>query len=393
MKFLKERRHAGRFLTIITCFAGFVGWSPAEAAEEGSRFDDVWDLATLYKGEEDSWVRKVALTGRFQLDYAHLDGDGTRPGAAGGQELDLDEWNIRRLRAGGKVGFRDGFTLHVEVDFDVEEDPVYRRLTDAAIAWSASDALEVKVGKQGMNFTLDGSTSSKELLTIDRNNLSNNLWFTNEYMPGVAVEGKQDGWLYGAGLFSRGGQDEEFGDFDAGVAGVVSVGRDFQGVWGLDEAVVSADLMCSEKDLSDPSLFTNRLLGQVASLRTSLKEGDFGFRGDVAAADGYGGQPDMAGFVLMPYMDLPWNLQAVLRYTFVESDGNNGLRFTNYEAELLDGGRGDRYQELYAGLNHYIYGHKLKLQTGLSWIRMEDAAADGGDFDGLSWITGLRVAW
>ena len=56
-------------------------------------------------------------------------------------------------------------------------------------------------------------------------------------------------------------------------------------------------------------------------------------------------------------------------------------------------GRGDLYNEGYAGVNYYFYGHKLKLQSGLQDADMNDAANDGGAYSGLSWITGIRVGW
>ena len=59
------------------------------------------------------------------------------------------------------------------------------------------------VGKQGVPFTMDGATSSKELLTIDRSNLANNIWFPQEYIPGVSVSGRRAPWVYRAGVCIR----------------------------------------------------------------------------------------------------------------------------------------------------------------------------------------------
>jgi hypothetical protein len=53
-----------------------------------------------------------------------------------------------------------------------------------------SPRLALTFGKQAVNFTMDGSTSSKELIAIDRSNLTNNLWFTEEYLPGVGLSGR-----------------------------------------------------------------------------------------------------------------------------------------------------------------------------------------------------------
>ena len=355
--------------------------------------DDVWDSAVFYSDSTNPYIQKLAFTGRLHLDYAHVDGEGTRPAPLGTDDLSWDEFNVRRLRAGFKATFFKDFTAHAEGDFDVEEDPVYLRMTDAYIGWKHSDAFGIKVGKQGMAFTLDGSTSSKELLTLDRNNLTNNLWFTYEYIPGITAGGKVGNWVYNTGVFSQGGEDKEFGDFDGGTSWLASLGYDFSKAMGADEALLSLDYVFNEETPSTPPMFTNRTLGQVVSLNFRYQKEDFGIRGEVAGGDGFLGQADSLGFNLMPYYNITDKLQGVLRYTFIESDGDNGLRMTSYESSTVGGGKGDQYQELYAGLNYYLYGHKLKVQTGLSYLSMRDQADDGGAFDGLSWITGIRVAW
>jgi phosphate-selective porin OprO/OprP len=94
----------------------------------------------------------------------------------------------------------------------------------------------------------------------------------------------------------------------------------------------------------------------------------------------------------MPYFSLTRNLQAVTRYTFLDSRGPNGLRLATYE-NIVVPGRGDRYNEFYAGGNYYFYGHKLKLQSGVQIADMNDSRADGGEYHGVSWTTGLRIGW
>jgi phosphate-selective porin OprO/OprP len=131
----------------------------------------------------------------------------------------------------------------------------------------------------------------------------------------------------------------------------------------------------------------------VCSLNFTHEKGPFGLRGDFSAGDGFLGQSDIRGLALMPYYNFNENLQAVFRYTFVASDSDNGVRFARYESELVPGRRGDQYQEAYLGLNYLIYGHKLKLQSGVQYASMRDPADDGGAYDGFSWTTGLRLSW
>jgi phosphate-selective porin OprO/OprP len=96
--------------------------------------------------------------------------------------------------------------------------------------------------------------------------------------------------------------------------------------------------------------------------------------------------------MIMPYYNFTAKLQAVARYTYLESSDDNGVRFARYENQVV-AGRGDQYQEFYAGLNYYIYKHKLKVQTGVQYADMRDQAGDGGAYSGWAWTTGLRISW
>ncbi len=82
-------------------------------------------------------------------------------------------------------------------------------------------------GKQGVPFTNDGATSSKELLTIDRSNIANNIWFPQEYMPGVSVSGRIAPWVYRGGVYTSGAMNREFGEFSGDYFTLALVGYDF----------------------------------------------------------------------------------------------------------------------------------------------------------------------
>ena len=84
--------------------------------------------------------------------------------------------------------------------------------------------------------------------------------------------------------------------------------------------------------------------------------------------------------------------QAVVRYTYLSSEKDNGLRLALYENTVVPG-RGDEYNEIYLGLNYYFYKHKLKVQTGVQYADMKDRADDGGEYSGWAWTTGLRISW
>ena len=94
----------------------------------------------------------------------------------------------------------------------------------------------------------------------------------------------------------------------------------------------------------------------------------------------------------MPFLNLTSGFQVVTRYTYLRSRDDNGVRLARYENQVTDG-RGDRYNEFYVGLNYYLYGHKLKLQSGLHFADMNDNAADGGAYFGAASTIGVRVSW
>jgi phosphate-selective porin OprO/OprP len=94
----------------------------------------------------------------------------------------------------------------------------------------------------------------------------------------------------------------------------------------------------------------------------------------------------------MPWLNLTKKVQAVARYTYVAGDEPNSVRLNRYE-NFLTSARGDEYNEVFVGLNYFLYGHKLKLQTGWSYQTMHDRAADGGKYAGWSWVSALRASW
>jgi phosphate-selective porin OprO and OprP len=353
--------------------------SAAEPASspELSIYDRIWQHAELYNNPDNPVIQSIAFTGRYQLDYAVLDRD------------DFDHFGTRRWRMGSKMKLFGDFTLHSEVELDPHEDPWYQRFTEANLSWSRSKAFKFTVGKHGAPFTLDGMTSSKELLTIDRSNLGNNIWFPQEYIPGVSGSGGIDNWRYLLGVFSSGSANKEFGNFAGGYFILTTLGYDFAKALNVKQALLSANYVFQD---SHPNNTFTRSLEHIGSLNFQFDTDKWGFRSDLSAAKGALGQSDIWGGMLMPYYNITRKLQVVSRYTYISSAEDNGVRFARYENFVISG-RGDKYHEIYGGLNYYFYGHKLKVQTGVQHVEMKDGATDGGAYRGWAWTTGVRVSW
>jgi phosphate-selective porin OprO/OprP len=355
--------------------------SSGTSAADTSIYDRIWrEFTTVYDNNSNPVVQRILFSGRFQHDFA----------AIGADQGDHDEWNTRRLRVGPRVTLFRTFTLHVEAELNPQEiDPLYMRLTDAYLQWSRSGRFVVTAGKQGIPYTMDGATSSKELLAIDRSNLTNNIWFPQEYLPGVSVSGRTAPWIYRLGVYSAGTATKEFGKFDGGAAALAVVGYDFAKPLGVREALLAANYVHQQENLRNT--FT-RQLQNILSVNFKLETERWGMRSDVSTATGYLRQSDLWGVMAMPYFNVTDKLQLVGRYTILESDDPNGVQLATYENRVV-AGRGDEYTELYAGANYYFYGHRLKLQTGVQFADMNDRANDGGAYSGVSWTTGLRVGW
>jgi|SRR5687768_2974152 len=351
------------------------------AKKEPSTFEKAWASFTeVYVDDSNPTVQRVLLSGRFHYDFTTIDAD----------EGDHDEWNVRRLRIGPRITLFRTLTLHAEVELDPQRhDPLYTRFTDFYVMWTKSPRVVLTAGKQSAPFTLDGATSSRELLTIDRSNLANNLWFPQEYIPGVTVSGRRAPWVYRVGLYSAGEANREFGEFSGGMFTLVSLGRDFAPTLGAREALLTGNYVYQNPD--GDNTFT-RQLEHIASLNFRFEKTLWGTRADVSTAKGYLGQSGMWAFQGMPFVNATSKLQFVARYTYINSDAPNGIRFATYESRVVSG-RGDEYNELYLGANYYFYGHRLKLQSGVQFADMKDRANDGGAYSGVAWTTGLRVGW
>ena len=192
------------------------------------------------------------------------------------------------------------------------------------------------VGKQSVPFTQEGATSSKELITIDRSNLVNNIWFTQEYMPGVSISGRAAPWIYRGGLYSSGAMNREFGRFNGDMFTLGLVGYDFAKKLGVREAVLTANYLYQHPD--ENNTFTKRF-EHIASLHFRLEEPRWGLRTDLSKTAGYLGQSDLWAVMLMPYFNATDKLQFVTRYTMVTATANNGISLNTYENRVVTGAR------------------------------------------------------
>ncbi len=344
--------------------------------------EKIFSLPTFYKNKDNPIIQEIAFIGRYQGQYSAVDSDqGTS-----------NDWDHRRARLGLKVKLFQDFELKGEILSELNDGgDFYDGITEAYLAYKPNDAFNIFVGKVKPKFSLDWSTSSREIITLERNILINN--FGIDYASGVAISGKSGNWSYNTSVTNNDingdGGRAEFGDLDGGWSYVANVGYDLKDSLGVDKAIIRLDYLHSEHESKD-DLLTKFDDSLAASF--SVKQGPLAVNTEVLYGTGDGG--DMLGVYIMPSYDITKKLQVVARYTYAHS-GDDAIRAQRrYERSVpLSGdGSGGEYNAGYLGLNYYFCKHNLKLMSGLEYSTL-DGGADGGDFDGWTWTTGVRISW
>jgi phosphate-selective porin OprO/OprP len=341
-----------------------------------SGYEQVWGYANLYKNNNGNYFK---LSGRLHADGAWFNSD----------EGDFDDVNFRSFRFGFKSKYGH-ITTGLEGDFNLNHDAedVYNRLTDAYISWALNKNTHLTFLKQLAGFTLDGKTSSKKLMTPQRNNLTNNLWFTAEYFSGVSIKGLLASNLsYKAGIYSTDDSDE-IGFTEASYFSLMSVNKQFAKNMLWDKAELGFDYVYNDTHIDG----NTRSFANVISLSSKFQFAKWHVWTDLAAGDGDLGQSDVWGAVVMPYYQASKHIQYVMRYTYLDSENANGLRLGRYENKIVSG-RGDNYHEIYVGANYLFFSHKLKVHLGMQYTQMSDKANDGGEYNGWGVSTAVRSYW
>ena len=367
-------------VTLLACCLST--FAEETAAGSAAIYDQLWGYAALYTHAESRGLQRLALTGRLQGDAATFDSDSDYH----------EELVWRRLRLGGKANLSHHLLVHAEADLDLNEagsNDAYKGLTDAYIGWQPVSRLNLKLGKQSAPFTLDGATSSTRLITMERSIVAENLWFTTEYFTGAALIGTQAAWRYRLGIYSSSG-DAEFGSFDSGYFALASLGKTISSKRRDGTLAIRGDYVYNDPDYSGD--VGTRDLRQVVSLVTSMQAGAIGLGSDLSFGEGIDGQSDLWGLQLMPSYAFSERWQTLFRYAVVSSLDGAGVRMGRY-ARKIEPSLADVVHDFYLGLNCYLYGHKLKWQSGLEYNVATDLASTGDTYRGWGLSTGLRLYW
>ena len=350
--------------------------------QEKGLYERLWEASRLYENEDHSVIQAFSLIGRYNGQYWSVNAD----------QGNADGWENRRLYLGAEaVLFRD-FTVQAQIKVSEDFDPFYEGLFQAFVKWSPGEAFSLNAGRVDYLFTgLERTISSTKIATLERGLL------VNQVLPGEVVgavaQGKVGKFSYRGGAFS-GSIEQEFTTFAGGVGALAGVG--YQLPLFFKEGSLHLDYLYNTGNPSNNAL---KPYDHVLSLWHQGQSGPFGLGVDLTFGHGLDARPAVFGVTVLPTYVFAKNvvrkgdaLQAVLRYQFAVSNGDNGLQLpARYEQKVVPGGFGDHYQAVYGGINYLIFGDRLKLMTGAEYSVMHDSVQDGGAFNGWTYLVGVRV--
>lgn len=379
-----------------SAWAGGVETAPAARHHGGDWCENLKTFGQLYKNEDGQFIQGVKFFGRFQYNYAYINGNDVN-----GDNFDQSIDEIRRFRLGAEIKFLNGFKLKGNVNLIEDEarsgggsQLAYQDFDELLLSYTKKDiagldAVTFFYGRHKVAIGHESHTSSKKLKTVERSALSNKI-YGNRY-TGFTLVAERGDWEGAIGYYSL-DENDALGSLDNhGHALYVSSRQalaggaltfDFfynlasdkpQGSSGGDELGVGYKWVASatyEKKFAGWNLAVNAVYGNNGST-------------DYTGKADRGGS--FYGLMVMPSTYLIEDrLEFVARYSYQGSERSEGIRaYSRYfRASVhggdVSGGRGDSHHSLYAGLNWYLCDHNSKVQLGIEYDTLEtsDGNAD-----------------
>ena len=354
---------------------------------EVSKSEAATDVAT----SNDKILKKLTLTGRFQVQYAGL---GASIDGAAAHPVSTDHFLLRRIYLGAKADFGNGWTGNLNYDF------ANASFDAAFIEWKQSDALFIAAGFRKAPIGLEEwVTSSGNLRAIERSPATRYFVESNNgrrlgagsYRTGIYAGGSDSGFTYNLAVTNP--ERDEFsslnGNSDPGVQfsgtaatnklsvwGNVGYGGKFEG--GSYKTGVSAGFL---PDQGGPGSTIGQGNGiTVYDVYGVVTVGGFDLEAEYFSADDHHGvsatrnAKPTAYWIQPAYRVGDW--EAVVRYSYVDSDGR-GVNISDGTRSAPSGGTMDKMSEWFIGGNWYIKSNDVKLQLGYIHSESKDTVTGG----------------
>jgi phosphate-selective porin len=365
------------------------------------------EVAKSQSGEDvetsgDSFIRKVTVGGRWQAQYvglgASIRGNPVNP-------VSTEHFLLRRIYLNFSAQFDDG--LSGVVSYDVAN----TSFNQAFIQWKQSPLFSVRAGLDKAPFGYEELISSGDLKAIERSVITNYIDNPNNgrrlgassYHTGIFFTGAYDGFFYNAALTNP-ERNEYSGDSNNtailvnGLGGVGSTGTGttnkfaayanagYGGQFEVGGAKASYKLgyetgflpdqggpaatIGTGRDITLDGVFLDTTVGAFSLLGEweSAKD-DAGVKNGVSATP--------KGYWIQPSLKFTPQWEGVVNYSVIDSNGR-GVALSDVIRSAPSGGTMNKADEWYVGLNYYIKGNDVKLQTGYIYGESKETVTGAG---------------
>ncbi len=329
------------------------------------------------------FLKKLTFSGRFHIQYAGL---GTAIDGTSADPAATNHFFMRRMYLGAKAEMGNGWTGNLNYDF------AGSTFDAAFVQWKQSDAFVLAAGFRKVPFGLEEwYTSSGNLRAIERSpgtrffvegNNGRRLG-AGSYRTGLFLGGKNPTGLFYNVAVTNPERDESA----AGVTGQGNAATNAMAYWGNLGYAGKMDggtfvLSGSVGALPDQG---GKTLGAGDNLTVYNAFAEF-TRGPLDLQLEYFGSDNDHGvsatqnskssaFSIQPAYRVG-NVEGVVRYTFVDSDGR-GLTTSDLIRSAPSGGTMDKLSEWFAGVNFYFNNNDTKWQLGYIRGESKDTVTGG----------------
>jgi len=219
----------------------------AETTPAATACDALWNCAILYKSKENPILQEFALQGRIHVQYTVGSSNQGNFNSGDLQELGVETWgnvDVRRWYMGFKSTLFQNLKVQGHAIINPDWGPVYGGLFDLYATWGVNEQLQINAGKLETKFSKEYEISSREIVTLERSLLVNQLSpgrLTGAWVNGKNVAGP---WIYEFGVYGADIQ-EEFTEFQGGAIILGKLGYDLTTTSGFDKALVGLHWMHS----------------------------------------------------------------------------------------------------------------------------------------------------
>jgi phosphate-selective porin len=327
------------------------------------------------------YLKKLTLSGRFQIQYAGLSTDIDNSAA---DPASTQHFFMRRMYVGAKAEMGNGWSGNFNYDF------AGSTFDAAFIEWKQSDAFAIDVGFRKVPLGYEETTSSGSIKAIERSPATRYFVESNNgrrlgagsYRTGIYVGGKQSIFFYNAAV-----TNPERDESASGVTSNGNKGNNGVALWGnvgIDNKFDGGTYKvgASVGYLPDQG---GKTAGTGSDLTVYGVYGDVSFgaanlQAEVLGSDnqrGVSATKDSKGYAywIQPSYKVG-NIEGVVRYSYVDSDGR-GVDLADGVRSAPSGGTMDKLSEWFIGGNYYFKGNDLKLQVGYIHAKSKDSLAGG----------------